>query len=74
MEFGRLITSETYYEGQVTRSITEMEVSVITDRDTLLKEIIEALTPLTKGDTHKINLEVCIDNKGKYRLVKRWSV
>lgn len=74
MEFGRLITSETYYEGQVKLVTKDMEVSIITDRDSVLKHIIESLEPLTKGDTDKVNLDVYIDNKGQYRIIKRWSI
>lgn len=74
MNHGKIITTDKYYEGKVTETIKEMEESVFTDKGTVLKEVIIALSLVSKGETTKLQLEVCLDKHGRYRLIKRWVV
>lgn len=74
LEFGKRIITETYYEGAVTKTKEEFEQPVYTNKREALKTIIDALTVITEGQTSKLNIEVCVDNKGRYKVTKRWVV
>lgn len=74
MEYGRIITSETYYEGVVTNTRKDIEVSIMSSRDELLKDLIDCLDVVSNGDTHKLSLDITVDNKGKYRILKKWAI
>lgn len=72
IDHGKRITHESWYEGELVSSVIEQEISLLSSKDTLLKDIIDALIPITKEETHKLTVEICIDKKGRWRLVKRW--
>jgi hypothetical protein len=74
MNHGKTITTQSYYDGVITGTKQELEVSLFTDKATLLKDLIDALAVITRGETSKLTLEICVDSKGRYRLVKRWAV
>ena len=69
---GKQITIDTYYEGKIVGTKHEYETTVFTDNSYLLKQIIELLGTLTRGETNKLNLELKLDGKGRYRLTSRW--
>ena len=71
---GKRTTIESFYEGELRSTKHEMEVSQFSTRNDLLKDIIDALSVINKGETKKLTVEVCIDEKGRYRLVKKWLV
>lgn len=71
---GKRIVTESYYEGSVASVKQEIEVSLFSTKETVLKDVIEALSVISGGETRKLSLEVCIDSKDRYRLVKRWVV
>jgi len=71
---GKLITSQTFYDGEVKTTEQEMVVSLFTTKQTILRDVIDALAVISNGDSHRLDLEICLDSKGRYRLVKRWSV
>lgn len=73
MEYGKIITSETYNKGVITITRKEMEVSIMSTRDELLKDLIDSLEVISTGETHKLTLEIIVD-KGKYRIIKKWVV
>ena len=73
MKFGKVITTQTYYDGILTNTKEELEVSVMSSRDELLKDIIDSLNVLSTGQTNKLSIEIIIDNKGKYRIIRKWS-
>ena len=52
----------------------EYEQSIHTERESLFKDIIEAMAILTNGSTKKVTLEIKIDDKERIRILKRWSV
>lgn len=71
---GHRITTETIYNGEITGIKHELEQSVFTDKQNVLKEVIDALALINSGESAKLTMEVCLDSKGRYRLVKKWSV
>jgi hypothetical protein len=64
---------DSYYNGILVSSKQETEISQFTSKETLLKDVIEALGVINAGETNKLTLEICIDTKGRYRLIKKWS-
>lgn len=74
IQHGHHITTETIYDGKVTSTKRELEQSIFTDKQNLLKEIIDGLALVNSGESNKLTIEVCLDNKGRYRLIKKWSV
>lgn len=74
LSHGKKITIDTIYDGKVSATKHEYEKSQFTDKNYLLKEVIESLSVITSGESKKLHLEICIDNKDRYRLVSRWVV
>lgn len=70
---GKVITTESYYDGNLSHTKREFEVSVFTDNDTILKDIIDGLGVLTKGETDRVQFDIAVQN-GRYRLIRRWTV
>jgi capsid portal protein len=71
---GRRIVTETYYDGIITRTSEQIEPSMFTDKQTMLKDVIDALAVITSGQTKKLEIEISLDNKGRYLLTKRWVI
>lgn len=71
---GKVITTKSYYEGELASEKEEIEVSILTTKETLLKDTVESLKPLNSGETHKLDLCIMIDAKGRYRIVRKWSI
>lgn len=74
IEHGKMITIQSYYNGDLSNTKQEYEVSIFSNKDMILKDIIEAMSVLTKGETHKLNLDIAIDQQGRYRLTRKWTV
>lgn len=68
---GKRITTETYYDGSVASTKQEIETDQFTDKQFILKEIIDLLGTINRGETTKLTIEVLIDKKNRYRLVSR---
>lgn len=73
LQHGKLITTQSYYDGTIVSTKHEYEMSILSSKGTILKDIIEAMALISKGETRKLTLDVCIDVKGRYRLIKKWS-
>jgi hypothetical protein len=71
---GKIIKTDSYYDGQVTSSKEEREQSLFTDKQNILKDIIDALGIINSGETDKLSIEVCLDKQRRYRLIKKWRV
>jgi hypothetical protein len=74
MNYGSIITRETYHDSTVISTKVEYEQSIFSERESLFKDIIEAMAILTNGSTKKVTLEIKIDDKERIRILKRWSV
>ena len=74
IEFGKVITSESFYRGEVVSTKKEQEVSQLSSREQILKDMIESLDVITKGDTNKLDLCIQIDKSGRWRIVKKWVI
>lgn len=74
IQHGRRITAETIYDGRVASTTHEFETSQFTDKQYLLKEVIDLLGTVSRGETSKLTIEVCVDKKQRYRLISRWVV
>ena len=73
-QHGKVITTDSYYEGELASQKKEVEVSLFSTKDTLLKDLIESLIVINSGETHKLDLCIVKDLKGRYRIVKKWSI
>lgn len=74
MNHGKIITTESYYNSELASTKCEHEVSVLTDTQSLLKDVIEALSVITKGETHHLEVTVLVDKEGRMRMVRKWTV
>lgn len=72
IQHGKRIITESYYDGTLSATKHEYEVSIFCTPSTVLRDVIEAMATITSGSTHKLSLEICIDKQGRYRLVKKW--
>ena len=72
--YGKKIVTESYYDGKVQTTKNELEVNIFSTRETILKDIIDALGVISGGETTKLSLDIRIDAQGRYRLIKRWSI
>jgi len=66
------ITSESSEHGKVTKTQVEYEIPVPSNQAEILKDLIDALTPLTKGESNKLLLEIRVNDKGHWKMIKRW--
>ena len=73
IQHGKVITVTTYYEGEVSSTREEREVSIYTDRDRILKDIIDAMSVISDGTSHKLDLCIQVDRQDRYRLIKKWG-
>lgn len=73
IQHGKKITSISYYDGLPISTREELEISVISSRESILKDVIDAMVVVSKGQTHRLTLEIEINSKGRYRLIKKWS-
>lgn len=74
IQHGKRITVESYYEGSIASTRQEVEVSIFSTKTEILKEVIQAMSVISSGETSKLNLEIGVDKLGRYRLIKRWSI
>lgn len=68
------IQTRKYYDGNVVKEILDVESEQFTDKEFLLKEIINGLSVITTGKTHKLIIEICLDKQERYKLTQRWRV
>lgn len=73
IKHGKRIT-ETIYDGVMVKTLEDNVSEVFTDQQFLLKEIIEGLGVITSGQTRKLEIEVCLDKRDRYKLTQRWRV
>lgn len=74
IEYGEEITRRKKYAGEVIGTINELEKEQFTEKQFILKEIIEALGVVTSGTTNDLALRIQVDKRGRYKLTQRWRV
>jgi hypothetical protein len=74
IEHGHVITTEAYYNGELASSKQEIEVSIFSTKDTILKDIIDSLGIISGGTSNKLQLNIQVDPQGRYRLIKKWLI
>jgi hypothetical protein len=74
IEYGKEITTKSFFDGELSATKLEYEQTLLSDKNLLLKDLIEAITPLSKGETTKMTIELRVDQKNVYHLKKRWSL
>lgn len=70
--FGRVITIESYDEGVVVKTGYAYEIPVLTTKEKILRDMIEALAVITNGETTRLELIVSVNKHGQYLLKKKW--
>jgi len=73
IKYGKRVT-ETIYDGATIKQSEDSVSEQFTDKQYLLRDIIEALSVITKGETHKLTIEVCVDKRDRFKLTNRWRV
>jgi hypothetical protein len=74
IEHGKRITTESYYDSSLASTKQEIEVSLFSSKETILKDVIESLSVISSGETHKLDIIVQIDSQGRYRVIKKWII
>jgi len=74
IDYGKEITTKSYFAGELAATKCEFEQTVLSDKTMLLKDIIDAISILSKGETNKMIIELRVDDKQVYHLKKRWSL
>ncbi len=70
---GKRITTVSYYDGLETSTKQEIEVSLLSSREDILKDVIESMSVVSRGETNRLTLDIEINSKGRYRLIKRYA-
>jgi hypothetical protein len=71
---GKVIKTTSYYDGQVASEKEEIEISVFSSKQDILKDVIDSMVVITNGKTKKLELEICIDKMGRYRIIRKWRI
>lgn len=74
MKHGKIVTTESYYDGNLASTKCEHEVSILTDRNSLLKDVIDAIAVITNGETHHLEVTLLVDKEGRMRMIRKWTV
>lgn len=74
IKHGRLTTTVSYFDGEVASEKKQVEMSLFSSKETILKDVIDALSLISRGDTTKLEMEVIVDQQGRLRFVKKWLV
>ena len=74
IQHGHKITIDSYFDGQLASSKQEIEISQFSSKEEILKDVIDALSVISKGSTNKLDICIKIDSQGRYRLIKKWIV
>lgn len=72
IRFGKETVITNIYDGEKVSVKREHEMSVLLDKPELLKQMIDSLGIINSGQTRKLNIEVCLDSRGRYKMVTRW--
>lgn len=72
IRFGKETVITNIYDGQEVSVKREHEMSVLLDKPELLKQMIDSLGIINSGQTRKLNIEIVIDSKERYKMVTRW--
>lgn len=74
IQYGKIITTQNVIDWEFSPARTDYEVSLYSNQDSLLKDVVDSLAPLRNGTTNK--LEICIkqDDKGRIHIVRKWPV
>ena len=73
IQHGKQITTTSYYDGLVASTKQEYEVSLFSTKENILKDMIDAMSLISRGETHKLALEISVEGQ-RYRLKKKWSI
>lgn len=71
IKHGRRIT-ETIYDGIVVKTQNDIVSEQFTDKQYLLRDIIDGLSVITNGSTRKLEIEICLDKQNRFKLTQRW--
>jgi predicted metallo-beta-lactamase superfamily hydrolase len=72
IDHGHRTTIDAFYDGVLVSSKQEIEVSLFTDKNNLLKDVIDALSVISSGETTKLDICIKVDPQKRYRLIKKW--
>ena len=73
IQHGKKCTTVSYYDGCPTSTKEEYEVSIISSRENILKDVIDSMIVISKGESHRLTMEIEVNAKGRYRLIRRWN-
>ncbi len=75
MEFGRIITSESYFKGELKSSRKEYEESKLANNKAdLVTEVLRALDLVVNDVSPKVTIEITPVKEHYMRVVKKWTV
>lgn len=74
IEHGHLVTTESYFDGKLVSGKQEVEISMFSTKESLLRDIIDALSVISSAETDRLNIDIKLDQKGRYLLRKKWTV
>lgn len=66
MEFGKIITTESFFQGKISKKKTEYSIpKKVNDRSEALSEVLEAIKLITTTKTNKVTLVIESNPKTK---------
>lgn len=72
MEFGKIITKESYYRSKRTTKETWYQVPVIVkDKSSALSEILKSLELISSGKTTRLNIRIEADDKFRLKMLTK---
>lgn len=73
IDYGKHHAINTYEKGKIIATKQYYEIPVPTSQADVLKDILDALRPLTSNKTSKVELEIVVSKAGNWLLKKKWS-
>jgi len=72
MEFGKIITKESYHRSKRTTKETWYQIPVlIKDKSSALSEILRALELISDGKTKCLTIKIEADDKNKFKMLTK---
>ena len=73
IKHGEISTSK-YYDGDIVSTVTDYESEQFTDKQYLMRDIIDGMSVITSGQTNKLIIEIKVDKQERFKLTQRWRV
>ena len=69
---GHRIVTESYFDGRLVNTKEDFDIPIFTTRETMLKDIIDAIAVISNRSTRELTINLKLDDKDRIKLTKKW--